>query len=123
MHEVSLGAVMRLAGQGVHTLWQTPFLPLLYLGAAAFMSFGCVAGTTMLCCLIWKRAIDMEVLEDAARITGWLIVGWLAVRLLDVLFRGALGTAFHASRFAGIFWLETFLISYGRWLLFRSMRH
>jgi len=122
MHQSSLGALMLLAGQRVHPLWQTPFLPLLYLGAAGFMSFGCVAGSVMLCCLMWKRAMDMEVLDDAARITGWLIAGWLAVRLLDVVIRGALPTAFHANRYAGIFWLEMLLISYGGWLLFRSLQ-
>ena len=65
----------------------------------------------MLCCLVWKRAMDMEVLDEAARITAWLIFGWLGLRLLDILFRGALGTAFHFDRFAGVFWLEMLLVS------------
>jgi hypothetical protein len=52
MHQSSLGALMLLAGQRVHPLWQTPWLPLLYLGAATFMSFGCVAGTSP-CCVAW----------------------------------------------------------------------
>jgi Ni/Fe-hydrogenase subunit HybB-like protein len=86
------------------------------------MSFGCVAGITMLCCVVWKRAMDMEVLDEAARITAWLIFGWLALRVLDIIFRGALGTAFHADRFAGVFWLETLLVSVGAWLLRRSLR-
>jgi Ni/Fe-hydrogenase subunit HybB-like protein len=94
----------------------------LYLGAATFMSFGCVAGTTMLCCVIWKRAMDMEVLDEAARITSYLIFGWLAWRLLDIIFRGALGTAFHFDRFAGVFWLETLLIAAGGWMLRKSLR-
>ena len=122
MHQSSLGALMLLAGQRVHPLWQTPLLPLLYLGAAAFMSFGCVAGSTMLCCLVWKRPMDSEVLEEAARITARLICGWLVLRLLDVIVRGAFLTAFHLNRFAGIFWLETLLISYGAWLLLRASR-
>lgn len=122
MHQSSLGALMLLAGNRVHPLWQTPWLPLLYLGAACFMSFGCVAGTTMLCCLVWKRAMDMDVLDEAARITGWLIFGWLGLRLLDIVFRGALGTAFRFDRFAGVFWLETILVSYGGWLLVKSVR-
>ena len=122
MHQSSLGALMLLAGNRVHPLWQTPLLPLLYLGAAAFMSFGCVAGGTMVCCLVWKRAVDMEVLEEAARITAWLISGWLVLRLLDILFRGALFTAFQANRCAAVFWLETFLITYGGWMLCRSLR-
>jgi Ni/Fe-hydrogenase subunit HybB-like protein len=123
MHQSSLGALMLLAGERVHPLWQTPWLPLLYLGAAAFMSFGCVAGTTMLCCLVWKRAMDMEVLDEAARITTWLIFGWLALRFIDIIARGALGTAFHFDRFAGVFWLETLLTAGGAWLLLRSLHN
>ena len=76
----------------------------------------------MLCCLVWKRAMDMEVLEEAARITSWLIFGWLALRLVDILFRGALGTAFHFDRFAGVFWLEVLLITAGGVLLWRSAK-
>jgi Ni/Fe-hydrogenase subunit HybB-like protein len=110
MHQSSLGALMLLAGKRVHPLWQSPWLPFLYLGASTFMSFGCVAGTTMLCCVVWKRAMDMGVLDEA-RITAWLIFGWLGLGLLDILFRGALGTAFHADRFAGVFWLEMLLIN------------
>jgi len=122
MHQSSLGALMLLAGERVHPLWQTLFLPVLYLGAACFMSFGCVAGTTMLCCLMWKRAMDMDVLAEAARITTCLIGGWLALRILDIAFRGALGTAFHFDRFAGVFWLETVFIAGGGWLLYRSVK-
>jgi Ni/Fe-hydrogenase subunit HybB-like protein len=121
MHQSSLGALMLLAGERVHPLWQTPWLPVLYLGAATFMSFGCVAGTTMLCCLVWKRSMDPDVLDEAARITSWLIAGWLVLRLLDIIFRGALGTAFHFDRFAAVFWLEMALVSAGGWLLYRSI--
>jgi Ni/Fe-hydrogenase subunit HybB-like protein len=122
MHQSSLGALMLLAGQRVHPLWQTPLLPLLYVGAATFMSFACVAGTTMLCCLIWRRAMDMEVLDEAARISAWTIFGWLAIRNLDLLFRGSLFSALHFTRYAGIFWTETLLIAYGGWLLLQSLK-
>ncbi len=123
MHQSSLGALMLLAGERVHPLWQSPWLPVLYLGAATFMSFGCVAGTTMLCCLIWKRATDMEVLDEAAWITSWLIFGWMGLRMVDILFRGALFSAFHLDRFAGVFWLEMLLVGIGGWMLRQSLRH
>ena len=122
MHQSSLGALMLLAGQRVHPLWQSPWLPLLYVWAAAFMAFGCVAGTTMLCCLIWKRPFDREVLNEAAKITGWLAFGWSALRVLDIIVRGALGTAFAFDRFAGVFWLEMLLINGGAWILWRSIK-
>ena len=122
MHQSSLGALMLLAGERVHPLWQSPWLPVLYLGAATFMSFGCVAGTTMLCCLVWKRAMDMEVLDEAAWITSWLIFGWLGLRLFDILVRGAFLTAFRFDRFAGVFWLEMVLVGVGGYLLRRSLQ-
>jgi len=122
MHQSSLGALMLLAGERVHPLWQSPWLPVLYLGAATFMSFGCVAGTTMLCCLVWKRAMDMEVLDEAARITAWLIFGWMGLRLLDILVRGALFTALCFDRFAGVFWLEMVLVAVGGYLLRQSLQ-
>ena len=50
MHQSSLGALMLLGGNRVHGLWQTPLLPLLYVWAAAFMGFACVAGTLLFCC-------------------------------------------------------------------------
>ena len=66
--------------------------------------------------------MDMEVLDEAARISAWTIFGWLAIRNLDLLFRGSLFTAFHFTRYAGIFWTETFLIAYGGWLLLQSLK-
>src|SRR6266576_1232727 len=67
MHQSSLGALMLLAGERVHPLWQTPWLP-------------------------------------------------------DILFRGALGTAFRFDRFGAVFWVETALVSIGGILLRRSVR-
>ena len=64
----------------------------------------------------------MDVLDEAARITSWLIFGWLGLRVLDILFRGALGTAFRFDRFAGVFWLEMLLVASGGVLLWRSLR-
>jgi Ni/Fe-hydrogenase subunit HybB-like protein len=122
MHQSSLGALMLLAGPRVHPLWQTPLLPLLYLGAAAFMSFGCVAGTTILCCVVWRRAMDMDVLDEAARICAWSIFGWMGVRILGLLIAGSLSSAFRVDKYAGIFWAEMLLIGGGGWLLLRSLK-
>ena len=42
MHQSSLGGLMLLAGDKIHPLWQTPFLPLLYLLAAGVCGLGFV---------------------------------------------------------------------------------
>ncbi len=122
MHQSSLGALMLLAGERVHPLWQTPWMPLLYVWAAAFMAFACVAGTTMLCCQVWKRPLDMEVLTEAARITNWLMYGWMGLRLVDIIFRGKLGTAFKLDHTALVFWVEMLCLIGAAYLLHKSIQ-
>ncbi len=120
MHQSSLGALMLLAGERVHPLWQTPWMPFFYVWAAAFLAFACVAGTTMVCCLVWKRGMDMEVLSEAARITYWLMVGWMGLRVVDIIFRGKLGTAFRLNHSVGVFWLEMVCLIAAAWMLKKS---
>lgn len=110
MHQSSLGALMLLAGSRVHVLWQTPFLPLLYVWAAAFLGYSCVLGVLMVSCLSWKRPLDMSILGELARIMCWLVLSWNIFRFLDILARGQIGAAFAFDRFSLLFWLETLLL-------------
>jgi len=110
MHQSSLGALMLLGGSRVHVLWQTPFLPLLYVWAAGFLGFACVIGVLMVSCLAWKRPLDILILETLARIMSWLILSWTAFRFLDILARGQIGAAFTFDRFSLLFWLEILLL-------------
>lgn len=117
MHQSSLGALMLLGGDRVHPLWQTPWLPLLYLWAAAFMGFACVAGTLLFCSLMWKRPLDLDVLGEMNRITAGLIGWWLALRFADLLFRGQLGIAFHLNVYSGLFWMEGLFLGIAVYML------
>ena len=110
MHQSSLGALMLLGGSRVHVLWQTPFLPLLYVWAAGFLGYACVIGVLMVSCLAWKRPMDMSILGELARIMGWLVLAWNAFRLGEILGRGQIGAAFTADRFSLMFWIETLLL-------------
>jgi Ni/Fe-hydrogenase subunit HybB-like protein len=111
LHQSSLGALMLLGGARVHTLWQTPFLPLLYVWAAGFLGFSCVIGVLMVSCLAWKRPMDMSILTILARIMAWLIVAWDGFRFLEIVARGQTAAAFAFDRFSLLFWLETLLVA------------
>lgn len=110
LHQSSLGALMLLGGPRVHVLWQTPFLPLLYLWAAGFLGYACVIGALMVSSLVWKRPMDMGILGTLARIMSWLVMAWAAFRFLYILRRGEIGAAFAFDRFSLLFWLETLLL-------------
>jgi Ni/Fe-hydrogenase subunit HybB-like protein len=122
MHQSSLGALMLLGGDRVHPLWQTPWLPLLYLWAAAFMGFACVAGTLLFCSLMWKRPIDLDILGEMNRITAGLIAWWLAFRFADLLFRGQLTIAFRPNLYSGLFWTEVLFLVTAVFMLRDSAR-
>lgn len=122
MHQSSLGALMLLGGDRVHPLWQTPWLPLLYLWAAAFMGFACVAGTLLFCSLMWKRPIDLDILSEMNRITAGLIAWWLAFRFADLIFRGQIGVAFRLNLYSGLFWTEILFLVTAVFMLRDSAR-
>jgi Ni/Fe-hydrogenase subunit HybB-like protein len=122
MHQSSLGALMLLAGDRVNPLWQTPWLPLLYLWAAAFMGFACVAGTLLFCSLMWKRPVDLDVLTEMSKITAGLISSWLLFRFADILFSGKLGLAFHWNIFSGLFWIEFLFLATAVFMLLDSSK-
>ena len=122
MHQSSLGALMLLAGDRVNPLWQTPWLPLLYLWAAAFMGFACVAGTLLFCSLMWKRPVDLDVLTEMNRITAGLIASWLLFRFADIVFSGKLGLAFQWNIFSGLFWIEFLFLATAVFMLLDSSK-
>jgi Ni/Fe-hydrogenase subunit HybB-like protein len=122
MHQSSLGALMLLAGDRVHPLWQTPWLPLLYLWAAAFMGFACVAGTLLFCSLMWKRPVDLDVFIEMNKITAGLIASWLLFRFADITFSGKLGLAFQTNIFSGLFWIEFLFLGTAVFMLLDSSK-
>ncbi len=109
MHQSSLGALMVLGGNRVHTLWQTPCLPLIYVWAAAYLGYNCVTLCVLLAKLAWKRDVDPVVLAELNKLTVWLVYSWTAFRFLDILVRGKFLHAFTDGYFSILFWVETAL--------------
>jgi Ni/Fe-hydrogenase subunit HybB-like protein len=122
MHQSSLGALMLLAGNQVHPLWQTPWLPLLYLWAASFMGFAFVSIVLLICHLVWERPIDMDVLDEMSRITAWLMAAWLVFRVADLALRGNMLLSFDMNVPSALFWMETLMLMAAVVLLMRGAR-
>jgi Ni/Fe-hydrogenase subunit HybB-like protein len=122
MHQSSLGALMLLAGDRVHGLWQTPFLPLLYVWAASFLGVCCVAGTLLFCSLVWKRPFDMDVLVELNKIGAWLIGTWTLFRFVDLIISGRILLAFKFDIYAGLFWMETAFLVVALYMLIDSAK-
>jgi len=111
MHQSSLGALMILGGPRVNPLWQTPWIPVIYVWAAAFLGYNCVVLCLLLAKLAWKRDLDPTVMAELNKLTVWLVYSWTAFRFADiVIFRGQWRHLFSDGYFSILFWVETALI-------------
>ena len=67
MHQSSLGSLMIIAGQKVSPLWQTDFLPLLFLISAIAMGFGVVVFESLFSSIGLKRPLETSMLSRLGR--------------------------------------------------------
>jgi Ni/Fe-hydrogenase subunit HybB-like protein len=110
MHQSSLGSLMYLAGTRVHPLWQTAWLPLLYLVMAYILGFACVLLVLALSSYVWNLGWDADILGRLAQVMAWTSLVWIAIRIGDVVHRGVLSMAFSFDKFSIYFLLETALV-------------
>ncbi len=90
MHQSSLGSLMMLAGPKLHSLWYSPWMPLMFLVSCIAMGYGVV---TLECCIssrVFKRPSEAPMLRGLARPIAGVIFVYLALRTWDVLHRGQL---------------------------------
>ena len=106
MHQSSLGTMLVIMGGQVNPLWQTPAVPLLYLLTAIFMGYGVVLFEACVAAASYRRRIETHLLDPMAKIMLGVLAAYLAVRVGDLLVRGAFGEAFRPGWAAVFFWLE-----------------
>jgi Ni/Fe-hydrogenase subunit HybB-like protein len=90
MHQSSLGTMMLGAGFKLHPLWNTLFLPLLFLSSAIIMGYAIVIFESIFAASGLKRPQETDILAPLSKILWWLLLIFLAVRILDLLWRGVL---------------------------------
>jgi Ni/Fe-hydrogenase subunit HybB-like protein len=107
MHQSSLGTLLVVMGIQIHPLWATPMEPLLYLLTAVTMGYAVVLFESCVAASAYRRKLEMHILTPLSKVMLGFLVAYLAVRLGDVVVRGAFGRAFAVSLEALMFWIET----------------
>ncbi|HEX6853320.1 MAG TPA: Ni/Fe-hydrogenase cytochrome b subunit [Candidatus Polarisedimenticolaceae bacterium] len=110
MHQSSLGTVMLLTGHKLHPLWNSPFLPLLFLLGCISMGYAVVVWESTLSSWLLKRPSEQGILADLAKAVVPFSVVFLVIRWADLAWRGALGSAFQPNLLAFMFWVEHLLL-------------
>jgi Ni/Fe-hydrogenase subunit HybB-like protein len=122
MHQSSLGSLMIIAGSKLSALYQTGFLPLLFLITAIAMGFSMVIFESLYSSFNFKRPYETEHLSKIGKIVGKLILLFLIIRIIDLFWRNAFGDAFSLSLTALMFWIENILFIYVITILFSTKK-
>lgn len=109
MHQSSLGTVMLLTGPKLHPLWNTPFLPLLFLVSCLGMGYAVVVFESALASAILGRHRETEMLGKMAWVMVPVLSVFLLLRFADLAVRGKLSALGTLDLYSGMFLLETVL--------------
>jgi len=117
MHQSSLGTLLVVFGPQVHPLYQSNWLPVLFLSSTVGMGFAAVTLEGAISSMGLRRPFEKEILGKLLGVGRYLIMIFFVVRFADLAWRGALGFAFKPSAPMVTFWVENFLMSVPLWLL------
>ncbi len=109
MHQSSLGLLVYIAGEKISPLWQTPFLPLLFLITAITMGYSVVIFESVTSSLAFKRDMEIPLLAKLSGFIPPMLGVYLAVRFWDLVGRNSLGLAFTGTLQGNLFLIENIL--------------
>jgi Ni/Fe-hydrogenase subunit HybB-like protein len=112
MHQSSLGTMMVISGKKLSPLWQTGFLPLLYLISAITSGYAIVVFESIYSSRGLKRPMETPMLANLSRIMPVLIMAFLGVRILGLFYSGGFRELFKLDKNALMFIIETAFFVY-----------
>jgi len=111
LHQSSLGGLMIVAGEKLSPLWQTDWLPALFLLSAITMGFAVVVFEAIFSATVLKRPYEQSMLSKLAWTIPWLLGGYLVLRWGTLLLNGGL-SAFALDTKGIMFIIENLLFIY-----------
>jgi Ni/Fe-hydrogenase subunit HybB-like protein len=111
MHQSALGTILAVNESKLSPLWWTQLLPILYLISAIAMGYSIVAFEATLVSRGFRLKSELPLLSSIGRITLWLVVAFMVIRIGVIVINGNLGLAFEPTRAALLFWVEALLFA------------
>lgn len=122
MHQSSLGTVLVALGDKISSLWQTEWLPLLFLTSALAMGYAFVIVESTLVTNGYRLASEFRLLKRLSGMTVFVLALFLIVRIVALVQRDAVPLAFTGTKQANVFLLEMALFLAAFLLLVPALR-
>jgi len=97
MHQSTLGSLMIIAGNKLSPLWQTGWLPVLFLISAILMGYAMVIFESLYSSTVLKIPFEMPALGKIGKLVAWVAVVYIILRFSDLILNGKLGLLFTDS--------------------------
>lgn len=117
MHQSSLGTVMLLAGHRLHGLWNTTFVPLLFLLSCIGMGYAVVVWESTMSSRAFKRPRETSMLKTLSGAMVWVLGAFLVIRLAEIVVTGKAVAMFSSGLLSVLFWIENLLVAWAIFLL------
>ena len=120
MHQSSLGTMMVIAGEKLHPLWQTMFLPVLFITSIFYMGYSVVICESFASSLLLNRPYETKMVKKLGPIVGWVGVIWVALRLLILIIEGKFLLIFTSGGYSIIFFIEMIAVCGGIYIVLKK---
>ena len=122
MHQSSLGTLMLLAGDKLHGLWYTPWIPLLFLISCIGMGYAVVVWESALSHRLFNRQIEREMLISLSGAMVLVVALYLVLRFGDLIISGKIPLMFTSGWLSFVFWIEIALFAVPMFILASKQR-
>jgi Ni/Fe-hydrogenase subunit HybB-like protein len=122
MHQSSLGALMLIAGPRLHPLWNTAWLPLLFLLSCLAMGYAAVVFEAVLSSWFFKREPERKMLAGLGGAIVPFLAAYVGLRLFDLAARGQLAALVALDRYSVMSLVEFALFAGAGFILLTDAR-
>ncbi|SFG69998.1 Ni/Fe-hydrogenase 2 integral membrane subunit HybB [Desulfotomaculum arcticum] len=106
LHQSSLGSLYVIEVGKLYPLWWSMLLPVFFLMSSFFVGPAMVTVETLLGSRAHGHKVDSEVLQSLIKVSGYLMLVYLVLKIVDLYYRGAAGLMFSGNLEGNMFLLE-----------------
>jgi len=106
LHQSSLGSVLLMMPDKIHSLWFTPILPILFFLSAVAVGLAMTIVESSLSSKGLGHQLDMEILAGLGKALPYLLGLYLVIKLGDLVVAGELALIFASGPYSILFLLE-----------------
>jgi hypothetical protein len=109
LHQSSLGSLFLIMPHRLHPLWYTPILPILFFVSAVGLGLVMVTAESLVSAWLYEKEPELDLLQGLGKAAAWVLWGYAALRLGDLVVRGQLPALFAGTYESWLFVVELLL--------------